>query len=115
MSFMLTTDQFLDGSKSVTRRLGWANLKPGDRVMAVRKSQGLKKGESISRLGPIEIVSVKKEPLDAITQEDVEREGFPDLRPSEFVSMFMNHMKCPQWQEVNRIEFKRLTENEVTS
>ena len=26
MSFHLTTAQFLDGSKDVTRRLGWANL-----------------------------------------------------------------------------------------
>jgi hypothetical protein len=36
MSFFLTTAQFLDGTKDVTRRKGWRFLKPGDRFMAWR-------------------------------------------------------------------------------
>ena len=30
ISFSLTEEQFLNGSKDVTRRLGWLFLKPGD-------------------------------------------------------------------------------------
>lgn len=44
MSFALTEQQLMDGTKTVTRRVGWANLKPGDRLTAVRKAMGLKKG-----------------------------------------------------------------------
>ena len=41
MSFFMTTKQFEDGSKDITRRFGWWNLKPGDRVKAVKKAMGL--------------------------------------------------------------------------
>ena len=34
ISFSLTTRQFRDGSKDVTRRVNWQNLKPGDHLMA---------------------------------------------------------------------------------
>ncbi len=44
ISFALTTKQFLDGSKTVTRRLGWANLKPGEILMACEKCMGLGPG-----------------------------------------------------------------------
>lgn len=33
MSFAYTPDQLLDGSKTVTRRVGWANLKAGERYV----------------------------------------------------------------------------------
>lgn len=108
ISFFLTTPQFLDGTKDVTRRIGWWNLKPGDRLMAVKKSQGRKKGEPIERLGEIEVVSACKELLHAISQDDCRREGFPEMRPTDFVEMFSREMKCEPWQEVNRIEFKRV-------
>jgi hypothetical protein len=45
MSFSLTERQLLDGSKSVTRRLGWRMLKAGDELLAVRKCMGIRKGE----------------------------------------------------------------------
>jgi hypothetical protein len=106
MSFALTTDQFKAQSKTVTRRLGWKGLKPGTRLMGCTKCQGLKPGEQLERLGEIEVVSVRREPLQDITQEDVEREGFPELRPSEFVGMFCSHMGCEQWEDVTRIEFR---------
>ena len=44
MSFALTEAQLLDGTKTVTRRLGWTMLKPGDHFRAVRKAMGLRKG-----------------------------------------------------------------------
>lgn len=67
MSFSITTKQMYAGTKDVTRRLGWWNLKVGDVVMAVEKGMGLKKGEKVKRIYPIEIVSVSREPLQYIT------------------------------------------------
>jgi hypothetical protein len=46
ISFSITRFQFCDRTKTVTRRLGWAKLKPGDVLMGVEKAMGLKKGES---------------------------------------------------------------------
>lgn len=107
MSFALTTDQIRNRTKTVTRRLGWRFLKPGQKVMACEKCQGIKTGE-LKRLGPIEIVSVRREPLDAITQDDVDREGFPGMSPDDFVGMFCGHMGCDPYTEVTRIEFRYL-------
>ena len=106
MSFMLTTRQFEDRSKTVTRRLGWDFLRAGDVVMGCEKCQGLRKGEKVRRLGAVRIVSVGCEPLDGITQEDVAREGFPEMSPEEFVTMFCEHNHCDPSVMVNRIEFE---------
>lgn len=110
MSFSLTTEQFLDGSKTVTRRRGWKFLKVGDIVCGVRKGMGLKKGEKVERLGLIEIISTRWEPLAAITAEDVLREGFPGKSPKWFVDMFCEANRCGAGTSVNRIEFKHLTD-----
>ena len=110
ISFALTTPQFVAGTKDVTRRLGWVNLKPGTRLMGCRKCMGLKPGESLERLRPIEVVSVTREPLEAIGTyaADCRREGFPDLTAEGFVAMFCRHMKCLPETVVTRIEFKHL-------
>lgn len=106
MSFFYTELQFRNRSKTVTRRLGWKNLKPGDRVLGVRKAMGLKFGEKQHVLGTIEIVSVRQEQLAAITKDDCAKEGFPHLTPTFFVKMFCEHMKCTPGTTVNRIEFR---------
>lgn len=108
MSFFLTTNQFLAGTKDVTRRLGWANVKPGDVIMAVEKGQGLGKGGKVVKLGPIRVVSSNREELRVISQNEVSREGFPEMAPPEFVRMFCKHMRCTSRQIVTRIEFDRL-------
>ena len=108
MSFALTTEQFRDGSKTVTRRLGWRFLKPGDVVMGCRKCQGLKPGEKLERLGPIRIVSVREEELWRMEEDDCAKEGFPHLRAKEFVTMFMDHMGCKSDRVVTRIEFEHI-------
>jgi hypothetical protein len=87
ISFALTTKQFLDGSKTVTRRLGWRTLRAGERLCACKKCMGLRRGAKIERLGEIEILSVIREPLEHIHQRDVVREGFPEMSPAEFVEM----------------------------
>lgn len=117
MSFALTTRQIEDGTKTVTRRLGWKNLKPGDMVRPVKKCMGIKPGEKICVLRePLRVVSVRREQLNRMTEDpeyglaECEREGFaghPAYRwPSEFVTMFCTtHKGCTPETEVTRIEF----------
>lgn len=107
ISFALTTPQFLAGIKDVTRRMGWTFLKAGDRLMAIEKGQGLKKGEKVKRLGEIEVVSVSRERLNQIGRSDVCREGFMGWEPFEFVSFFCRANRCQPSDWVTRIEFKR--------
>jgi hypothetical protein len=103
ISFFLTTPQFKACTKTVTRRMGWRNLK------AVEKAQGLKKGEQITKIGIIEVTKVSREPLKAITKEDIIKEGFPEMDPSDFVLMFCStHQHCEPKTIITRIEYKYL-------
>lgn len=109
ISFALTTEQFRNRTKTVTRRLGWKRLKAGDRLRGCVKCMGLRKGESPEVLGEIEVVSVRREPLSAIVAEGqagADREGFPAMGPRDFVRMFCEHMGGDEDQEVTRIEFR---------
>jgi len=109
MSFSLTTQQFTAGTKTVTRRVGWRNLTPGDHIQAVEKAMGLRKGEKVVRLGVIEILSCRRERIDAITREDVVREGFPAWTPAQFVAFYCEHNKCRPADLCTRIEFRRVS------
>lgn len=106
ISFALTTQQIKDRTKTVTRRKGWKFLKAGERLQGCVKCMGLKPGEKLQKLAVIEVVDVRREPLNAITQEDVVAEGFSAMGPAAFVSMFCRHMGGSPDQEVTRIEFK---------
>ena len=89
MSFFLTKKQFVDRTKTVTRRIGWKHLKPGDVVMGAEKCMGLKKGEKVVDLGLIRILGNRREPLNAITLDDVKMEGFPEMSTSQFIAFFL--------------------------
>ena len=110
MSFSMTTDAIRNRTKTVTRRFGWHFLKEGDVLWAVEKAQGLKKGERVNKLCLIQVVSVREEPLNAITQEDCVREGFPHFTPQQFVDMLTEHYHCEPDALVRRIEFRYLDE-----
>lgn len=84
ISFALTEAAFLDGSKDVTRRLGWKDLKPGTELLAVNKCMGL------------------------LTPSDVVREGSPGFTPEQFIDHFCDAMGCPPNTVVTRIEFERV-------
>jgi hypothetical protein len=113
MSFALTQDQLLNGTKCVTRRIGWQALKVGDTIQPVLKSMGLKKGEKVAKLGPtILIHEVRRERLGLMLEDlsygeqECRAEGFPGLIPAEFVEMFCKAMKgCNQQTLVTRIAF----------
>lgn len=109
MSFALTTEQFRNRTKTVTRRLGWKFLKNGDLIQGCVKCMGLKPGEKIERLGAIRVVSVCREELRdmaAYTNLETAREGFPEMSIQQFISMFIHEMKCDIYTDVTRIEFE---------
>lgn len=105
MSFFHTQQQIRDRSKTVTRRLGWQNLKPGTILRACVKCQGLKKGERLQVLGEIKVLDVHRERLDEITRLGCYWEGFPNLSPAGFVEMFCKAMGCKPSDQVTVIEF----------
>lgn len=106
MSFMLTTDQIKNRTKTVTRRPGWWFLEPGDILNACEKCQGLKKGEKIKRICQIRVIHTSKVLLCNIAPLDCKKEGFPELDEEAFISMFVREMGCHRASEVNRIEFE---------
>ena len=119
ISFALTTKQFLDGTKDVTRRLGWDRLKSGDPLRVVRKSMGLKAGEVMEVLGFIRAVDVRREPLNQICADleygyrEMIREGFPPPHelcdPANFLDWFCTtHTGCFPSRPITRIEFVRI-------
>lgn len=109
MSFKLTTDQMRRATKTVTRRLGWEQLRVGEQISACVQCMGLKRGQHREEIGVIEITAITREPLDAITKADCIAEGFPKLNPPQFVAMFCDHHPgCTPATIVTRIEFKHL-------
>ena len=114
MSFALTDPQLMDGSKTVTRRIGWVNLKPGTRLLAVRKAMGLKTGEKVQSLCEIEVVHVCRQSLGCVNADECAREGFPHLTPEQFVEFFTAKVKTPGMGlriyeiTVTRIEFRKV-------
>lgn len=117
ISFALTTSQIMEGTKDVTRRLGWLFAKEGDLLRPVKKCMGLRPGEKLDVLrDPIRVISVRREPLRSMTDDldygfaECVREGFgehPDYRwPSSFVGMFCaTHKGCTPETVITRIEF----------
>jgi hypothetical protein len=113
ISFSATKKQIQEQTKTVTRRVGWWFLKPGDRLCGIEKAQGLKKGEKIKRISPIEIVSVKSEMIYDLLdnpeyfKEEMIKEGFPGMSVEEFFKLFMKLNDFDYTEEpYNRIEFR---------
>lgn len=107
MSVSFTEPQVRARAKTVTRRLGWRFLKPGDQLTLCRKVMGRKKGEPLVRVADVEVVSVRREPLDAVTYDDINAEGFPQYTQCEFIDFFCTtHKGCTPTTEITRIEWK---------
>ncbi len=121
MSFALTTAQILDRSKTVTRRVGWKFLKPGDLLCAIEKGQGLKKGETVTRLGVIRVLKAEHEWMSGFrerpdAQAECRREGFPEMTPDEFYNFFRGSHDNPSADDlaVTRIEFEYIEAGKET-
>lgn len=113
ISFFYTQAQIIDGSKSVTRRLGWKKVKPGELLQGVVKGQGLKKGEQVTKLRVVRVVDVRRERLSSITREDVAREGYPEPAGGSrydyrewFIEHFCKMNDCTRRTMVTRIAFE---------
>src|SRR5262245_31161982 len=113
MSFSHTAPMIIDRSKTVTRRVGWTFLKPGDRVQAVEKARGLKRGEAVHTLAVLRVVDVRVESLARLLKEpryaedELPREGFPCWSRDDFVEMFCRtHGLKTADADVTRIEFE---------
>lgn len=105
-------DKVLDGTKTVTRRLGdkRGNMKVGSFYTATDRSRWAKKGTPY-RSCRIEIISNTELPLGLITESDARLEGFKDI--DEFKQYWVKHLRF-EWNPlmcVWRIEFRR-KENE---
>lgn len=111
ISFALTTRQILEQSKTVTRRTGWAFLRPGEILQAIEKGQGLKKGEHVRRLGAIQILDVRRERPRRMYDDpeygalEVVAEGFPDFTPAQFVELLCLANNITPDTMITRIEF----------
>lgn len=118
ISFSLTTEQVRNHTKTVTRRLGWNNVKPGELLQACVKCQGIKKGQHPEKICVIRVKSVNRERLDSININgnlssynrcplcECRDEGFPGMFPGEFIRMFCDHNGCNPDDLVTRIEFE---------
>ena len=131
MSVALTEPAVVNHAKTVTRRLGWRSLKPGDRLILCRKVQGRRRGDGtvdpLVRLAEVEVVSVRQERLWDITADDVAREGvdpgvFSEWHsentpptPHEWVIWFCEQMNVQPDQVVTRIEWRYLSATEVAA
>ena len=124
MSVALTEQAVRDRRKTVTRRLGWADLYPGVRLTLCRKVMGRKRSdgtvEPLVRIAEVEVVSARREQLWDITDEDIARECVdPELfeeiyagtgQPTKtaWVDWFCQQMRVRPDDWVTRIEWRYL-------
>lgn len=127
MAVSLTRAAVEARTKTVTRRIGWRFLRPGDLLWLVDKSMGLPKGHKPQRLALVQVVDVRVEPLSAITDADIAAErvpghNFDELyldtgRPpvEEWVRWFCGQMRCEPHTMVTRIEWRYLDTGDLAS
>jgi hypothetical protein len=119
MSVALTEDAVRERRKTVTRRLGWANLKPGERLTLCRKVMGRKQRdgsvEPLVRIAEVEVVSVRREVLWSIGPGETALEGFPEMTGGAFVAFFCEAMRCKRDTLVTRIEWRYLDAGDVAA
>lgn len=78
MSVSMTLDAVRARTKTVTRRHvdTWRALAPGDRLTLIEKGMGLPKGAKQVVVAQVEVADVRVEPILAVTQSEIYREGF---------------------------------------
>lgn len=116
MSFFHTKEQILARTKTVTRRKGWEFLideTPGYLIQPVEKGMGLRKGDTIVKLGgPISLVGARREPYERMLDEpeygrsECIAEGFPDWTPERYVKLILTITPSIRWTRLlTRVEF----------
>jgi hypothetical protein len=129
MSVTLTEQAVRDRRKTVTRRVGWRFLKPGDRLTLCRKVMGRKPGEPLGRLAEVEVVSVRHERLWDIDDDEIARECVEPVpgrfgewhtdtgqpTPWAWIEWFCDEMNVAPDDFVTRIEWRYLMSAESQS
>jgi len=133
MSVSRTVAGVVERRKDVTRRLGWWTnsrgrrlLWPGDQLTLCPKVQGRRHRdgtlEPLERLAEVEVLDVRREPLTAITDEEIARECVPRCNfevvyretnqpaPEEWVRWFCEAMGVRPDVLITRIEWRYLDE-----
>lgn len=129
MSVAFTEQAVVERRKTVTRRKGWwydktgrQIIKPGDHLTLCRKVMGRKADEPLVRLAEVEVVSIRREQLAAVTSrvqrgsttadgygaEEMAREGFPGMDPFEFIARYFTPQGISLSDPVTRIEWRYL-------
>lgn len=112
MSVTFTEEAVRARRKSVTRRKGWRDLKPGTRLTLCRRLRV----SPIVRIADVEVIDVRRERLEQITAADVAREGFPGMSPAEFIdTFFVKAQSMRPTDEVTRIEWRYLTTEDAAT
>lgn len=111
MSVALTEAAVRARTKTVTRRAGWLFLRAGDRLTLCAKVMGRKADEPLVRIVDVEVIDIRREALELITDDDVAREGFPGMSREDFIRRFFVEAQGIQPHEVvTRIEWRYLGE-----
>jgi hypothetical protein len=131
MSVAFTEQAVVERRKTVTRRKGWwyditgrPIIKPGDHLTLCRKVMGRKPDEPLVRLAEVEVVSIRREQLAAVTArrqsgsttvdgygaEEMVREGFPGMDPFDFIARYFTPQGIGLNDPVTRIEWRYLDE-----
>ena len=82
--------------------------------MGCVKCMGLRRGETIERLGTIRVIGVRRERLGRILlapdygRQEMEKEGFPGLDTNEFINRYFRPQGLTIWNRITRIEFEYL-------
>lgn len=124
MAVSLTEASVMDRTKTVTRRLGWRHLRPGDRLTLCRKVMGRRRAdgtvEPLVRLAEVEVVDVRRDKLWAITDDEIAREAVLDQpwvevyvdsgqpTPQAWVWWYCEQFGVQPDAEVTRIEWRYL-------
>lgn len=130
MSVRLTERAVRLRMKTETRRLGWTFLEPQTPLVLCRKVMGRRAGEPLVRIARVQVTDVHREPLAAITDAGVDREGFGPYEGSDgldwwppgtvppaevhgpaaqrFVAFFTDAMRCTPDTEVTVIRWEYL-------
>lgn len=115
MSVAHTKAQVYARTKTQTRRAGWTFLTAGTTVELCEKVMGRRHGQPLVRICKVLILSVRRERLDQITTEDVAAEGFPEWTVHQFIGFFCDAMGGAPDQQVTRIEWAYLDDEDVAS
>jgi hypothetical protein len=97
--------------KDVTRRLIRGEKTRRWREGALAKLYNSRPEYGGKALGEVRIISCRREALEAITPEDVPREGYPELTRSGFVQHFLGFYGLTTSKDVSvwRVEFELVT------